>query len=119
MAAKSPPSLLRRWWFWAGLVLILGAIGIGLWVKGKPPPNMVTVLELNSRGVGHMERFEFADALADFEDVAQLAPDWLPGRINLAIALMTLGRGDDLGGRKEEINVRAQTLFKDILKTDP
>src|SRR5262249_18932746 len=63
--------------------------------------------------------FEFAEALADFEDVAHMAPDWLPGRINLAIALMNVGRCELTASRKEETNVRARALFKDVLKRDP
>src|SRR5262249_46999396 len=127
MDAKSPslkasksPSLLHRWWFWAGLVVVLGVIGVLSWTRMKPPPDMVKVLEANSRGVGHLERFKFAEAVEAFEEGARLAPDWLPGRINLAIALMNYARGDDVPpDQKQEVNARAETLFKDILKSEP
>jgi tetratricopeptide (TPR) repeat protein len=120
MAAKSPPSLLHRWWFWAGLALILGAVGVFSWTRMTPAPDMVKVLEANSRGVGHLERFNFAEALESFQEVVRLAPDWLPGRVNLAIALMNYARGDDVPtDQKQEVNAQAEAQFNDVLKRDP
>src|SRR5262249_44596724 len=90
------------------------------WTRFKPEPDMVKVLEANSRGAGHLERFNFAEALESFKEVERLAPDWLPGRINLAIALMNYARGDDVPpDQKKEVNAQAEALFKDVLKRDP
>src|SRR5437867_3839716 len=57
-------------------------------VSQPPPPDMVAVLHFNNNGVGHMDRFEYANAVEAFRQVVKLAPDWLPGRINLGIALL-------------------------------
>ena len=62
----------------------------------------------NNRGVGHAERFEFTEAATDFDEVVRLAPDWLPGRINLGIALMSLARDPQASDeRRKEGNARA------------
>src|SRR5689334_18071923 len=40
------------------------------------------------RGLAYMEQFEYGKAAAEFRSVHQLSPDWVPGTINLAIALL-------------------------------
>jgi tetratricopeptide (TPR) repeat protein len=57
-----------------------------------------------------MERFNYAKALETFERVNQMDPSWLPGRINLGIALLNI---DD-----EENRTRAIELFQDIINQD-
>jgi hypothetical protein len=64
----------------------------GLWPK-RPQPvvDWRAVFLANNRGIGFMEQYHFQEAQAAFEEVVRLAPDWLPGRINLGIALMNQG----------------------------
>jgi tetratricopeptide (TPR) repeat protein len=86
--------------FWSGLALgVLLAAGIGwYWWHGglksrtAIQPDMVAVLRANNRAVGLMERYKYADAVTAFQEVVALAPDWLPGRINLGIALLNSGQ---------------------------
>jgi hypothetical protein len=100
-----------------GLVVLIALV---LWrvVLRPKGPDMVAVMQANNRGVGHMERFQFPEAVADFETVTQLAPDWQPGQINLAIGLMNLSRGLS-GDPGKAAHVRAVRLCDDILRKDP
>src|SRR5690349_6627674 len=75
------------------------------------PKDAPAVLRANNRGVGHMEQFDYEKAVADFEEVNHLAPGWLPGRINLGIALFNTSKDENLA--------RARSIFEDILKADP
>jgi hypothetical protein len=74
----------------------------------------------NNRGVAHMERFKFPEAVASFEEAVQEAPDWLPGRVNLGIGLMNLAKGlQDDPDAKARTTERAVKSFEDVLKRDP
>jgi tetratricopeptide (TPR) repeat protein len=79
----------------AGLALaVLGAGGyfIFRWLQPKPPAaDMTAALEANLRGVGLMERYAYDKAVEAFEEVTKTSPDWMPGRINLGIALLNQG----------------------------
>jgi len=71
------------------LVVVAGAIvAYFVWPKKKvaPKSDLVAATQANTRGVGHMERFEFPEAQKTFEEAVRLAPDWLTARINLGIA---------------------------------
>lgn len=65
-----------------------GEAGPGANIPGIPPSEMDTVLEAHFAGLGHMERYEYADAATRFREILRLAPDWQPAKINLAIALL-------------------------------
>ncbi len=108
----------------AGLVGLLAILaGFILWTLTRPKPNvgpdMPAVLRANSRGVGYMERFDFPPAVKAFEEVVQLAPDWMPGKINLGIALMNVARGDLPQEQTEAAYQRAISLFEEVLQNDP
>jgi tetratricopeptide (TPR) repeat protein len=68
----------------------------------------------NSRGVGLMERFEYSAAVNVFEGVVEMAPDWLPGRINLGIALLNAG-----GAGTREALETTREVFESVLRLDP
>ncbi len=53
-----------------------------------PPSHLGEVLAANRLGIGHLERFEYAEAGEQFRIVRRLAPGWVAGSINLAIALL-------------------------------
>ncbi|HEX3152286.1 MAG TPA: FG-GAP-like repeat-containing protein [Gemmataceae bacterium] len=65
----------------------------------------------NTRGVGKMEQFEFAAAVPEFEEVTRLAPDWMPGHINLAISLLNQDKPEQLA--------QARQILADVLAKDP
>jgi Flp pilus assembly protein TadD len=88
------------WWWWAHQA-----------APPPPPPDMVHVVELNNRGIGLMEQFDYAKAGEAFDEVHRLAPQWLPGRINLAIALLNQARPETLE--------RAVGLFQGVLAEAP
>jgi tetratricopeptide (TPR) repeat protein len=61
------------------------------------PASLAPLVKAHLEGLGHMERFEYADATEALRKVHELAPDWIPGAINLAIALL-----NDTGLKEEE-----------------
>src|SRR5262249_19616890 len=102
-----------------GIVLLAVASGyLTFWWLSKRKPRTITshpidkvaIFRENNRGVGYMERFNYAKALESFERVNQMDPDWLPGKINLGIALLNI---DD-----EQNRTRAIELFQGMLRQD-
>lgn len=85
--------------------------------KPKTPLDTATILVRNAQGVGHMDRYEFAEAVPVFEKLVADAPDWLPGKVNLAIALINFGKGTETG--KEDVYVRAERLLQEVLAREP
>jgi hypothetical protein len=53
-----------------------------------PPEALEAVMEAHFKGLGYMEQYEYASAAKCFREVRSLAPGWIPGSINLAIALL-------------------------------
>lgn len=53
-----------------------------------PPGQLDAVVKAHLQGLGHMERYEYTEAARAFHDVHSRAPGWIPGSINLAIALL-------------------------------
>jgi hypothetical protein len=72
---------------------------------------MIAVERANNRGVGLMEMFDYEGAVKAFEEALSFDPDWLPGQINVGIAL--------LNTRKPADFERAIDLYGKILKKDP
>src|SRR5260221_11697397 len=76
----------------AGLLILVALTVFGwYWThRSKGPlvaaPPSDEALAANNRGVGWMEIFEYDRAEAEFAHVVKLAPDWLPGRVNLGIS---------------------------------
>lgn len=62
-----------------------------------PADKLDDVVRAHYSGLGHMERYEYHEAAAAFRQVRNLAPGWIPGSINLAIALL-----NDTGNQAEE-----------------
>ncbi|HZY88586.1 MAG TPA: FG-GAP-like repeat-containing protein, partial [Gemmataceae bacterium] len=110
-----------RWRLMVGfgllLLVVAGALTwAGWWYWKKSQANALAALEANNRGVGHMERFddeEYLQAVAEFERVVRLAPDWLPGKINLGIALL------NAGNKHPELLERAKQVFGEVLAKEP
>ncbi len=114
MSVRSPSS---RVLLWAGLgILCLAAAVVGTvyyrYSRPKGPPDMLAVYRANNRGIGLMESFEYQKAVGAFEEVVELAPDWIPGKINLGIALLNYTEGAPTDNR-------AIDLFEEVLKKEP
>ena len=129
----------RRWLLLAMAVVLLAGLGFAAWygwgreqppktdpvaasmfsrellraLSRKQPPKTdpVAAARANLRGVGLMEQFEYPDAVAAFEEVVRLDPEWLPGQINLGIALLNTNKPDNLK--------RAIAVFQKVLEKDP
>jgi tetratricopeptide (TPR) repeat protein len=83
-------------------------------------PDMARVLAANNRGIGHMEQFLFPEAVQDFEEVVRLAPAWVPGNINLGIAIMNLAKNPEANASTSQDTFRrARGLFEEVLRTEP
>src|SRR5262245_34210393 len=99
---------------WLVVVLLLAAVGgVGWWAYQRQfrTPDMVRALDLNNKGIGLIEQFQYDRAADAFRAVLVEAPRWPPGRINLGIAL--------LNQDKPPLFEEAIAIFEDILKEDP
>jgi tetratricopeptide (TPR) repeat protein len=97
---------------WFLLLLIVVALALAVWwFWPRRQTDWDAVLTANNRGVGLMEQYNYKDAVPAFEEVVRLAPDWVPGQINLGIALLNTATEANLK--------RARTLFKGILQKEP
>jgi hypothetical protein len=86
--------------------------------RGIPPEKLGPILAAHYRGLGHMERYEYEKAEEAFREVRALAPEWVPGLINLAISLKEQNWTD---GGKLRFNPpdEALDLLDDVLKREP
>ena len=85
--------------------------------KGAIPPEQIeAVLEAHYRGIGRIEQDDYQGAVEAFREVHKRAPNWLPGSINLAIALMN-GVGEE--GPGEKYKEESLNLFDSILARQP
>ena len=85
-----------------GLVLCAAASACGDGDKKQPaagraappltPETAAKLVALENRGIGALERFDYTDAVAPLREASELAPGWLTGRFNLALALIHAGR---------------------------
>ncbi|MCI0637840.1 MAG: FG-GAP-like repeat-containing protein, partial [Gemmataceae bacterium] len=100
------------------LLLLIGG-GAAWWFLRPKEPDMTAVLNANLRGVGHLEQFAYDKAAGEFEKVVQLAPRWIPGRINLGIALMNVNQDSKKQANQTPEMERAEQLFMEVLKEDP
>jgi hypothetical protein len=101
------------------LALLMIFAGFSRWLRERVASvlearsNPPAAIEANNFGIALLEQHRYLDAIAEFEKVVKLAPDWLPGRINLGIALLNAGGGDP------DFTRRGQTLFEEILNREP
>ncbi len=109
----------RRKWPLALLVLLVAGVALAAYFAFRPKGDIAAAAAANARGVGHMERMsadEFHAAELEFAEAVRLAPEWLPARINLGIALFNQQPADQkaLG----EQLIRAQEVFREVLARD-
>jgi Flp pilus assembly protein TadD len=60
-------------------------------------------VEATNRGVGLMEQFNFDAATQEFARARKAAPEWLPARINHAIALLNTATDPNLDKARDEL----------------
>jgi hypothetical protein len=98
-----------------GLLILAALTAFGWYYTHRPTDTAAMptddALAANNRGVGWMEIFEYDRAEAEFQQVVNLAPGWLPGRINLGISKYNQAT-------REKID-EAIPVFEAVLKTDP
>src|SRR4029077_11784787 len=85
-----------RLWLGGLVVLVVaGFSGMVYWLINRAgPPDPVALLRANNEGVGYMEKFDYKRGVEAFEKVVDMDPTWLPGRINLGIALLNRSSED-------------------------
>ena len=92
-----------------------------------PPDQLAAVVRANTRGLGLMERYEYREAGKAFREVHERAPGWIPGSINLAIALLN-DSGAEAEAKKKQKGAGAKVvadfegplkLLDDVLQRDP
>ncbi len=86
--------------------------------RGIPPEKLGPILAAHYRGFGYMERYNYETAAEAFREVHSLAPEWVAGSINLAIALFYQGGRDHVLGTLEPHD-EAFNLLDDVLKRNP
>jgi tetratricopeptide (TPR) repeat protein len=92
-----------------------------------PPEHLAATIRANRIGIGHLERFEYPKAVEQFRIVRELAPGWIPGSINLAIALLNLtgAEADAMMQKGAEVKEfannfdEAVSLLDGVLARDP
>ncbi len=114
MTQSSSASPSTGHWFVAiVLALIVMIVTAALmWRRiDRPAEPSAAALTANNQGIGFLEQFNYRNAVAEFEKVAELAPEWVPGRINLAIALFNTDEPANLQ--------RAADVFARVLEKEP
>lgn len=90
-----------------------------------PPDALQAVIKAHFTGLGYMEQYEYARATESFREVQRLAPGWIPGAVNLSIALLndTGVKVEKAKGAGDEAPVsnfdEALVLLDGVLDRDP
>ncbi len=74
-----------------------------------PGGELAAVMAAHYKGLGMMEQYQYHAAAAEFRDVVKRAPGWIPGSINLAIALLN----DSESNAEEALDLLAAVLARD------
>ncbi len=65
-----------------------------------PAAELGAVLEAHFQGMGYMEQYEYGKAAKAFREVRRRAPGWIPGSINMSIALLNM-TGEEVEASKK------------------
>lgn len=95
-------------------------------LKDEIPSSVVEpVMSSLYKGLGMMEQYRYREAVAEFREIHRLAPGWIPGSINLAIALLndtgTKTAESERGGTSSEPSnfEEAVALLEAVAARDP
>jgi len=105
-----------RWRLWLALLvlLLLAAGGGAYWWQHRPKEvDWEAVHAQNNHAIAVMDGFHYPEAIAELEKVVKMAPDWLPGRINLGIAQLNASGGE------EKWVAPCKAAFEEVLRRDP
>jgi tetratricopeptide (TPR) repeat protein len=80
-----------------------------------PPGGLAAVMAKHFEGLGYMEQYKYPQAIQAFGEVHIRAPGWIPGAINLAIALLN-DSGVKAEAAKKSGSEPASSNFDDALK---
>jgi tetratricopeptide (TPR) repeat protein len=120
--SPDPKPSSRSWLFEIVAIVVLIAIVYAGWkflTRQKTSEDLVAASHENALGIGWMEHFDYSKAVGAFENATKLAPQWVPAKINLGIALLNDGGADGDAESKSAKLKRALDIFDEILKTDP
>jgi FG-GAP-like repeat/ASPIC and UnbV/Tetratricopeptide repeat len=82
------------------------------------PDRIAPLMAAHYRGLGFIERYDYEKAEEAFQRVHDLAPGWIPGSVNLAIALMYQNEGVD-GSSGHSKGDQALTLLESVVGRNP
>lgn len=103
----------RGWGLWIALIVLFSvAAGVGAWWWLHRPPDWEAVYNQNDYAITVLTGGHYPEAVVEFDKLVALAPDWLPGRINLGIALL------NAGGENSTLLTRCRKVFEDVLRRD-
>ena len=80
-----------------------------------PAAELSAVMEAHFQGAGFMEQYEYGKAAKAFREVRRRAPGWVPGAINLAIALLNM-TGEEVEASKQTGGGAALGNFDEALQ---
>jgi tetratricopeptide (TPR) repeat protein len=92
------------------VLALIAVLAAAWWLLHRPGTDDAARWADNNRGVALMEQFQFKEAAAAFDEVARKHPDWLPGHVNRAIAL--------LNQQEREALDRAAAIMHEVLAKD-
>lgn len=113
-APAMPGTKRHRWGVWIGvLAILLVVVGGALCWWWLRPVDWEAVYSQNNYAITVLNGGHYREAIVEFEKVVRLAPGWLPGRINLGIALLNASSDD------ESLLPRCRATFEEVLRRDP
>lgn len=98
-------------------LIVVGIAAAGIYYYAIPRGNAVNdidmerLLNANNEGIGYMEQFNYTEAIKSFRRASELSPEWLPGKINLAIALFNTDEPEKIQ--------EALSIFSEVIASDP
>jgi hypothetical protein len=111
---STPSGKRRRRGVWLAVILVLLAtVGGGVCWWWLRPVDWPAVDAQNRYAITVLEGGGYNQAVQEFDKVVRMAPDWLPGRINLGIALLNASNDDP------SKLPRCRSVFEDVLRRDP
>ncbi len=100
------------------ILLILIAIGIFLFPAKKSEKKIeitLAMIEQNNIGIGYMEKFDYNQAVIEFQKLVDQYPKWNLAKINLAIAILN-AEGDSEQKKSSDVAIE---ICQEVLQSEP